>query len=110
MTNYIVLYETDNLIMARGIFTDFEKALGHLTMLMKDEDDGWLENGYVLTKNNNFYVLEDNTGYGWAQEWDRKDTKTHVNIHLNIQWRLLECDNDDEEPAEEWINRHCTLI
>lgn len=106
MTNYIVLYETDNLIMVRGIFADFEKALGHLTILMKDDAEDWLVNNYELTRCDDFYSLEGDTGYGWTRWWDNKKSE----IHLNIQWYILKCDNDDEEQAEEWINRHCTLI
>ena len=93
MRRYVLLYFTDDIIMTRGIFTDCEKALGRLTILMKDEDDSWRENGYELTKRDDFYELEGDTGYGWMRKWDRKDPE----IHLNIYWYLLIQDDDGEE-------------
>lgn len=85
MGSYVIIYETDDLIMTRGIFSDCEKALGRLMILMKDDDNEWRENGYVLTKSDDFYDLEADTGYGWSREWDQENPE----IHLNIRWYLL---------------------
>ena len=92
MRSYVIVYDSNDLIMCRGIYADHEKALGHLMLLMEEDAESWLENDYELTKSEDFYALESDTGYGWAREWNHKEPEICIDIH----WYLLIHEEDEK--------------
>lgn len=83
--NYVVIFESDDMIQCRGIYP-YHEAIGHLVCMQADSIDCWEDNGYEVIERDDFFKLEGDNGFGWHLTMRHKEPEITIHEH----WYILE--------------------
>lgn len=96
MKKYVIVNETDDYIICKGICEDYHKAVGVSYCRFLGCIDEWIKDGYTLEEKEEFNLLEADSGYGWFAKLIHYNTDGSK-ITVNERWYLLIYEEEENE-------------
>lgn len=95
MKTWVIINETDDYIICRGISKDYHKAVGILYTRFTDVINDWINNNYKLLEKSEWCELEASSGYGFYAKLEHV-TDNGYKITINENWYLLEYEEEKQ--------------